>query len=135
MENIRLLLEQTIVETLAALPGLSDRVCPVVDIHKSTGPLVVYGQKGETQEPELAGDTSLETAIFQLHVLHGTYQDMRQLAETVKTALKQLQGSIHGPLLIELVQTELASPDLYEEKVRLFRRTYEITFYYQIMED
>lgn len=134
MEN-GLLLEQTFVGVLAMLPGLSDRVCPIVDIHKSTGPLLVYGQKTETQELELAGDTSLNMATFQLHILHTTYQTMRQLAENAKTVLKQLQGCTHGPLLIELVRTELASPDLYEEKVRLFRRTYDITFYYQIMED
>lgn len=135
MDTTGILLEETMVETLETLDGLHDRVCPVVDIQKSSGPLVVYDQKTEVQEQELSGDTSLQSASFQIHVLHSTYRKMRLLSETVKTALKTLQGRSKGPLLIEAVVLELATPDLLEVKVQLFRRTYNVIFYYQIKEE
>lgn len=135
MKHKGLLLEQTLVSALAALPGLEYRVCPVLDIQQSTGPLVVFDQKTETQEQTLTGDTSLEAASYQIHVLQGSYQSMRLLAEQVRATLKALQGYVQGQLLIEAVHVELASPDLYEGKVKLFRRTYEITIHYQIKEE
>lgn len=135
MENKGLLLEETMVAALEAVDGLGDRVCPIVDIQKNTGPLVVYDQKTEKQEQELSGDSGLQTAAFQIHVLHSTYRRMRQLSETVKSALKALRGKSYGPLLIEAVIMGLATPDLHESKVQLFRRTYDVTFYYQIKEE
>lgn len=128
-------LEETMVAALEALDGLNGRVCPVVDIQKNTGPLVVYDQRTETDEQELAGDTGLQTAGFQIHVLHGTYMKMRLLSETVKSALKSLRGTSNGPLRIEAVIVELATPDIREERVQLFRRTYNVTIFYQIKEE
>lgn len=128
-------LEEAMVAALEALDGLNGRVCPVVDIQKNTGPLVVYDQRTETDEQELAGDTGLQTAGFQIHVLHGTYMKMRLLSETVKSALKSLRGTSNGPLRIEAVIVELATPDIREERVQLFRRTYNVTIFYQIKEE
>lgn len=135
MENNGILLEKTMVAALEALPGMNDRVCPIVDIKKSSGPLVVYDQRVETEEQELTGDTGLLSAGFQIHVLHGTYMQMRLLSETVKSALKALRGNHNGPLHIEAVTLELATPDILETKVQLFRRTYNVTFLYQIEEE
>lgn len=135
MEQSGILLEETMVAALEALDGLNDRVCPVVDIQKSTGPLIVYDQQTEREEQELTGGSGLQTAGFQIHVLHGTYRKMRLLSENVKTALKLLQGVINGPLLIEAVTVELVTPDLLEIKVQLFRRTYNVFFNYQIKEE
>lgn len=135
MNTNGILLEEAMVAALEALDGLNDRVCPVLDIQKSTGPLVVYDQRTETEEQSLDADTGLQAAGFQLHVLHGTYRKMRLLSETVKSALKQLRGKPNGPLLIEAVVVELATPDLLEKSVQLFRRTYNVTFYYQIKEE
>lgn len=135
MENHGILLEQTMVAALTRLDGLSDRVCPVIDIRKNNGPLVVYDQKTENQEQELSGDSGLQAAAFQIHVLHGTYRTMRLLSENVKSALKSLRGIRNGPLLIEAVILELATPDILEGNVQLFRRTYNVNFYYQIKEE
>ena len=128
-------LEEAMVAALKALDGLKDRVCPVVEIKKNDGPLVVYDQRTETDEQELAGDSGLLAAVFEIHVLHGSYMKMRLLAETVKTALKTLRGTDNGPLRIEAVIVELATPDIREGKVQLFRRTYNVTFHYQIKEE
>lgn len=135
MENNGILLEETMVAALEALEGMDGRVCPVIDIQKSTGPLVVYDQQTETQTQGLEGDSGLMTAGFQIHVLHGTFRAMRLLAETVKTALKSLRGKTEGPLRIEAVTVELATPDILESKVQLYRRTYNTTFFYQIKEE
>lgn len=135
MDTKGILLEEAMAAALEALEGLNDRVCPVVDIQKSTGPLLVYDQKSETQELELGGETGLEAAVFQIHVLHGTYKKMRLLSEGAKAALKSLRGKTNGPLQIEAVIVELAAPDIREEKVQLFRRTYDVTFHYQIKEE
>lgn len=135
MENNGILLEESMVAALEALEGLSDRVCPIVDIKKSTGPLIVYEQQTESDTQELDGDSGLLTAVFQIHVMHNTFRLMRLLAEVTKTALKSLRGKNDGPLHIEAVTVELATPDILETKVQLFRRTYNATFHYQIKEE
>lgn len=135
MDTNGILLEETMVAALEALEGMPDRVCPVIDIQKSAGPLVVYDQLKEKTEQHLTGDTNLLYAVFQLHVLHNTYKKMRLLSETVKTAIIGLRGRNAPPLRIEAVNVELATPDILESKVQMFRRTYNVTFYYQIKEE
>ena len=79
MEQNGIALEQTMVAALEALDGLKERVCPVADIQKSTGPLVVYDQNGEVAQKDLSGSAGLVTATYQLHILHNTYLKMRQM--------------------------------------------------------
>lgn len=133
--NNGIALEEIMVAALEALDGLKDRVCPVVDIQKSTGPLVVYDQKSETEEQQLAGASGLMSAAFQIHVMHNTYKRMRQFSECTKSALKRLQGVTRGPLHIEAATVELATPDILETRVQLFRRTYNVMFLYQFKEE
>lgn len=135
MERNGIALEQTLTAALEAIEGTKERVCPVADIQKSTGPLVVYDQRKEQGEKALSGGVGLMTAVFQVHVLHNTYLKMRQLSEQVKAALEGLQGYHEAPLLIESADAELGTPDILETKVQLFRRTYNVTFQYQIEEE
>lgn len=135
MEQNGTALEAALLAAIEALDGMEDRVCPVVDIKKSTGPLAVYDQLREGDSRDLSGPTGLLSATFQVHVLHGTYMKMRQLSDNIKKALNGLSGRGEPPLLIEAVTVELASPDLLEAKVQLFRRTYNVEFLYQIKED
>ena len=135
MEHNGIALEEALVAVLEAVEGLKGRVCPVVDIQKSTGPLVVYDQREENGQQTLTGQTGLMTAGFQIHVLHGTYFKMRQLAERVKKKIYSLCGYNTAPLLVEAVTVELALPDIMETKVSMFRRTYNVTFQYQIKEE
>lgn len=135
MELNGILLEKALTATLEAIAGMEDRVCPVVDIQKSTGPLAVYDQSVENEEKTLTGAAGLLTAEYQVHVLHNTYLKMRQLSEQVKSALNALQGYYQAPLLIEVVTVELGSRDIMETKVGLFRRTYNVNFQYQIKEE
>lgn len=135
MEQSGILLEQTITAALEAIEGLEDRVCPVVDIQKSTGPLAVYDQSMDNEQRELSGSTGLLTAEYRVHVLHNTYLKMRKLSEQVKAELSALQGHYQAPLLIEAVTVELGSPDIMESKVNMFRRTYNVNFQYQFKEE
>ena len=135
MENNGIVLLETMVAVLEGMDGMKDRISPVVDIQKSTGPLVVYDQTGESGQDTLTDRTGLMTAKYQIHVLHNTYLKMRHLAEKTKTALESLQGHYRSPLLIETVSVELGSPDILEAKVQLFRRTYDVTFNYQFKEE
>lgn len=131
----RLLLEETLVAVLKAVDGLSDRVCPILDIQKSTGPLAVFEQQDETEDEDIDGLTGLCTAVYKVHAMHGTYTKMRLLAEQIKKAIQSLRQRTEGPLYIEDVVINMASPDLYEDRVRLFRRTYKVTIHYQIKEE
>ena len=135
MEHNGIALEEALVAALEAVEGLKERVCPVVDIQKSTGPLVVYDQREENCQQTLIGQTGLMTAGFQIHVLHGTYFKMRQLAERVKEKIYSLCGYNTAQLLVEAITVELASPDIMETKVSMFRRTYNVTIQYQIKEE
>ena len=134
MEN-GFLLEETLVAKLEALNGLSGRVCPIQDIHKSTGPLAVFAQRDESEESAIDGLTGMSTAVYEIHALHGTYEKMRLLAEQIKKTIQALRQHAEGPLYIEEVTVTLASPDIYEDRVQLFRRTYKVTIQYQIKED
>ena len=129
--NDALALEEILVAAIEGVEGLKDRVCPVVDIQKNTGPLAVYDQRKETEEQTISGDTGLLTAEFEVHCLHSTYTKMRLLAEAVKRAVKGMRGRT-GTLLIEAVRVEQSIPDIMEAKVQLFRRTYNVSIQYQI---
>ena len=124
-------LEEILVAAIESIDGLKDRVCPVVDIQKNTGPLVVYDQRTDTGEWSISGDTGLLTAVFEVHCLHSTYKKMRLLAAAVKGKLKGMHGN-DSPLLIEDVRVEQTVPDILETKVQLYRRTYNLTIHYQI---
>lgn len=127
-------LEETLVAALGAVDGLSGRVCPVQDIQKSSGPLAVFEQQGEAEENAIDGLTGLCSAEYKIHVLHGAYEKMRLLAEQIKKSIYSLRQNTKDPLYIEEVVITLASPDIYEDRVRLFRRTYKVTIQYQIKE-
>ena len=134
MEN-GLLLEEALVTALQAVDGLSGRVCPVQDIQKSSGPLAVFNQLEETEENAIDGLTGMATAVYEIHVLHGTYEKMRLLSERIKRTIQALRQYAEGSLYIEEVTVALASKDIYEDRVQLFRRTYKVTIQYQIKED
>lgn len=129
--NDALAMEDILVAAIESVEGLKDRVCPVVDIQKNTGPLVVYDQRTDAEERSISGDTGLLSAEYEVHCLHSTYKKMRLLAEAVKGKLKGMQGD-NSPLLIEAVRVEQTIPDILESKVQLFRRTYNVMIYYQI---
>lgn len=131
----RLLLEETLVAALEAVEGLSDRVCPILDIQKSTGPLAVFEQQDESEENAIDGLTGLCTAVYLVHAMHGTYTKMRLLSERIKHAIQTMRRYADVSLCIEDVTINMASPDIYEDRVRLFRRTYKITIHYQIKEE
>ena len=131
----RLLLEETLVAALEAVEDLSDRVCPILDIQKSTGPLAIFEQQGESEDDAIDGLTGLYTAVYLVHVMHGTYIKMRLLGERIKNAIKNMRHYADASLCIEDVTINMASPDIYEDRVRLFRRTYKVTIHYQIKEE
>lgn len=131
----KLSLEETFVAVLEAVDGLSGRVCPIQDIQKSTGPLAVFEQQEESEDNAIDGLTGLCTAMYKVHAMHGTYTKMRLLAEQIKKAIQSLRQHMEAPLYIEEVTITMASPDIYEDRVRLFRRTYKVTIQYQIKEE
>ena len=128
-------LEEAFVAALEAVDGLAGRVCPIQDIQKSTGPLAVFGQQSEGEENAIDGLTGLCSAEYKVHALHGTYEKMRLLAEKIKRAVLSLRQKSEGSLYVEEVTVALASPDIYEDRVQLFRRAYKVTIQYQIKED
>lgn len=128
-------LEEALVAALEAVDGLSGRVCPIQDIQKSTGPLAVFEQQGEAEDNAIDGLTGLCSAEYKIHAMHGTYEKMRLLAEQIKKAIQALRQCFRDSLYIEEVTVALASPDIYEDRVQLFRRTYKVTIQYQIKED
>ena len=128
-------LEEALVAALEAVDGQAGRVCPIQDIQKSTGPLAVFEQQGEAEDNAIDGLTGLCSAEYKVHALHSTYEKMRLLAEKIKRAVLSLRQKSEGSLCVEEVTVGLASPDIYEDRVQLFRRTYKVTIQYQIKED
>ena len=135
MTEAGIALEAAMVDALEGVDGLAERVSPILDIRLSTGPLAVYDQRRESRERDIGGATELMHAEVQLHLLHNSYMEMRLLAEKAKRAVEAMEGLQKKPLLVEAVEVEQSTPDLLEERVGLFRRTYTINFYYQIKEE
>ena len=128
-------LDELLKSSLETVEGLIDRVCPVADIQKSSGPLAIYDQQDESEEDAIDGLTGLASSVFKIHVLHGTYERMRLLSERVKSAILGMRQRVEGSLFVEGVTVKLASPDIYEDRVQLYRRSYQVTIQYQFKEE
>lgn len=117
--------------TLESIPGLSGRIFPVEALKNAKAPFVFYISEAETEEDALDGPTGLFTAEIEVHCVAASYGALMGLCRSVRNKLRSLTGTTHGGTLIERAVVRVASPDLKEKEVNLFRRAYALQLDYQ----
>ena len=109
-------------------------------------PFVFYIPQEDSEEKDLDGPNGLQTFSAQIHCVGGTHRGMELLAQRCRKAIREMPGCVYstpeddteeglkGTVLIEDVDLQLASPDLYEAEVGLYRRIYIARLFYQTEE-
>ena len=123
--------EQALVEALSPLPILSGRVFPLEALKNAAAPFVFYLRQTAEEREDLDGPTGLRSAVFEIHCVARTYQELTVLAEAAHRALLDLRGGCREGLCIQRAAVRQASPDLREREVCLCRRALLFEIHYQ----
>ena len=148
--QLRLSPEFALVEALRTVPVLQDADggVKVAALQPKKGwkpPFAFYIPTGDSEEQTLGGPSGLQSFTATLHFVGGTHKGMQQLCQRAKRALLAMQGSVYatdpsdpellqGSILIEFVDLQQSSPDLYEAEVSYYRRMYSLRIHYQTEE-
>ncbi len=119
-------------EALETIAGLAGQVYPLEALKNASDRFVFYAQQEESEEDALDGPTGLLSSAYEIHCVAKTYASLVSLSGAVRLALRALQGTTHGDLLIEQATVRQASPDLKEREVDLYRRMYVLRINYQM---
>ena len=123
--------EEAIKTVLEPIAGLREKVFPAEAIKNVPAPFVFYLQRGEDEEETLDGPAGLMSAVFEINCVAQNYAGLTWLVGAVRPALQSMQGVTYGDLLIERASVRLASPDLKEKEVNLYRRMLSLAIHYQ----
>ena len=126
--------EEAISAVLETIEQLRDNVFPVEAIKNATAPFVFYLSHNDDDSEDLNGCTGLCSGLFEVNVVAQTYAQLLQLTQDVKAALRSMQGATFGDLLVERASVRMASPELKEREVHLYRRMLELRLNYQYEE-
>lgn len=124
-------LESIIIARVEQLSALSGKVYPAEALQGASAPFAFYLLTADSAEAALSGLTELHIAQFEISVVTATYPQLIALAAQVKTKLWALPGAKSGNIEIQQVEVSLASPDLKEMQVNLYRRAYSLRIYYK----
>lgn len=122
--------EQIIKTALEGVKGLSGHVYTAEALRDE--PLFAfYRVRTWSEEDVLEGDTGLETAEVEVHIVAGSYAAMTATAALAAAAMKRLRGIQAGGVYIERVRLSQQSPDLKEMSINKFRRMFVLRIDYQ----
>lgn len=124
-------LESIITARVEQLSALSGKVYPAEALQNASAPFAFYRLTSDNTEAALDGITELRIAQYEVSVVTATYPQLIALAAQVKTKLWALPGAKSGNIEIQQVEVSLASPDLKETQVNLYRRAYSLRIYYK----
>jgi hypothetical protein len=97
-------------------------------------PYVIYGRTSTQRETIMAGNTPLDvtpSATFSVLLYASTYSAVKALADSVRSALHNFNGTANGVTIVECLITEEldGSPDYLEGQDKA---TYSVDHTYQI---
>ena len=123
--------ESLIIEPLERIADFDDKVYPSEALKNASAPFAFYRLLQDECEQDLSGDTELSFSRFELHIVAKTLVQVGQLADAARAELRRLAGcTVHGRY-VERVRISLASPDLHDREVELFRRVYNVEIWWQ----
>ncbi|MCR5136093.1 MAG: hypothetical protein K6C12_03210 [Oscillospiraceae bacterium] len=144
--------EFALVEALRTVPALQDpdggepKVAAMQPKKSWRAPFVFYIPQEDSEERALDGPTGLQSFAATLHCVGGTHRGLQLLCQRCRKALREMPGSVYstpeedtgegpkGRILVEDLDLEQGSPDLYEAEVSLYRRIYTVRIHFQTEE-
>lgn len=91
----------------AALKALiSDRLYPVVDKVGATVPFIVFDKNAQDEERAMGITLVQSEASYSFYVVAATHASMESTAETLKTALRAMTGTVGGSTVRDVVVQE-----------------------------
>lgn len=109
-------------------------------------PFAFYIPTEDSEDRTLDGPCGLQHFTATLHFVGGTHRGMQLLCQRAKKALLEMRGAVFrtpeedpqeglkGAVLIEDLDVQQSSPDLFEAEVGLYRRMYTVRIHYQTEE-
>ena len=76
-------------------------VYPVVAIAKAPLPLIVYRRTATSRDRSLTGGYGLPVAVFSVAIVAETYQQAKEIAESVRLSLDNFTGTDQGVIIIK----------------------------------
>lgn len=106
---------------------VSARIYPLAIPQNSTYPCVSYEVSRDDEEESFDGQGTFKRSTIDISAWSETYDDMRDLAEAIKSALKNYTGT-HSGVVIDKVFIE-SSVAVYEQEIEKYRETMLITLF------
>ncbi len=138
--------EFALVRVLETVPGLRGRVGTIQPPRGLAAPFAFYVPTSDDERMDLDGRTGLQSWAGTVHLVTGNARGLQLLSIRAIAAMLAMQGIEYetpeddpeegpkGRILVEYVEAEQSSPDLYETEVGLYRRIYTVRLDYQTEE-
>ena len=138
--------EFALVETLETVPVLRGRVSALQPPKTATAPFAFYIPTADEESQDLDGPCGLQSWSGTVHLVSGGARALQLLCVKAKAALYDMSGEIYatpeedeeegpkGRILVEHMEIEQSSPDLFEAEVGLYRRVYTVRLDFQTEE-
>jgi len=139
--------EFALVETLETVPVLQGRVSALQPPRTAAAPFAFYIPTADEEAQDLDGPCGLQSWAGTVHLVSNGARALQLLCAKAKQALHDMRGEVYatpeedqeegqkGRVLIEGVEIEQSSPDLYESEVGLYRRVYTVRLEFQTEEE
>ena len=138
--------EFALVQALETVPVLKDKVNALQPPKSAKAPFCFYIPTSDTEQQDLDGVTGLQSWSGTVHLVSNGERALQLLCAKAKKALHDMRGTVFatpeedqdegqkGRVLIEYMEIEQSSPDLFEVEVGLYRRVYTVRLDYQTEE-
>lgn len=138
--------EFALVQALETVPVLKDKVNALQPPKSAKAPFCFYIPTSDTEQQDLDGPTGLQSWSGTVHLVAGGARTLQLLCAKAKKALHDMRGEVYatpeedaeegpkGRILVEYVEIEQNSPDLFEAEVGLYRRVYTVRLDFQTEE-
>lgn len=135
--------EFALVAALETVPVLKDKVSALQPPKAASPPFSFYIPTADEEQQDLDGPTGLQSWSGTVHLVSTGERALQLLSAKAKSAIHEMRGTVYntpeedaaegpkGRVLIEYVEIEKSSPDLYESDVGLYRRVYTVRLDYQ----
>jgi len=138
--------EFALVQALETVPVLKDKVNALQPPKSARAPFCFYIPAIDTEQQDLDGPNGLQRWAGTVHLVAGGARALQLLCAKAKKALHDMRGTVYatpdedqeegpkGRVLIEYVEIEQSSPDLFETEAGLYRRVYTVRLDFQTEE-
>ena len=138
--------EFALVQALETVPVLKGSVNAFQPPKSAKALFCFYIPAIDTEQQDFDGPTGLQSWSGTVHLVSNGERALQLLCAKAKKALHDMRGTVFatpeedqdegqkGRVLIEYVEIEQSSPDLFEVEVGLYRRVYTVRLDYQTEE-